>query len=377
MCDTLCALRPNGTLFAKNSDRPPTEVQLIGSHPARSPGGCLSTQYLDIPDVGAVASVLARPDWLWGAEHGVNEHGVAIGNEKIYTAADPYAEPPALIGMDLVRLGLERSHSADEALDVITGLLGQYGQGGVADSVSNEPYFSSFLLADASSGWILETSGRTWAARPVKDHAAISNRLCLGQDWTQASPDVHGDFDAWRNPEAPTGHADIRLASGEAYLSGDHLPTPASMVAHLRNHGDGSLAPPPYALPDGTGVTVCMHVRGYQATTSSMVAWLPTEGPVRAWMAPGSPCVSVFVPVFPPAAVPGQLGQVELWKAFARLRDRVEADSDTIGAVRAELDPIEQELWEQADDLVERPNAWTAFAEQAGRRVAEAAARLA
>lgn len=272
---------------------------------------------------------------------------------------------------------MERSRSAEQALDVITGLLSRHGQGGVADSVSNEAYFSSFLLADASSGWVLETSGRTWAARPVEGYAAISNRLCLGRDWTRASPDVHGDFDAWRNPDAPTGHADVRRAAGEAYLSKDRRPTPASMVAHLRDHGDGGPAPPPYALPDGTGVTVCMHVRGYQATTSSMVTWLPIEGPVRAWMAPGSPCVSVFVPVFPPVAVPVQLGQVELWRAFARLRDRVEADADAIAGLRAELDPIERDLWEQADDLVERPDAWGAFAEQAGRRVAEAAARLA
>jgi len=37
-----------------------------------------------------------------------DEHGVAIGNEKVYTKANPNKEPPALIGMDLVRLGLER-----------------------------------------------------------------------------------------------------------------------------------------------------------------------------------------------------------------------------------------------------------------------------
>ena len=79
--------------------------------------GALRTQYLEIPDGDAFATVLARPVWLWGAEHGVNEHGVAIGNEMVNTVDDPRIAPPALIGMDLVRLGLERAATADEALE--------------------------------------------------------------------------------------------------------------------------------------------------------------------------------------------------------------------------------------------------------------------
>src|SRR5205814_925020 len=69
-------------------------------------------------------------------------------------------------------------------------------------------------------------------------------------------------------------------------------------------------APPAASMPDGTGVTVCMHVRGYQATASSLIAELPSDTgrSVRAWVAPGSPCVSVYVPVFPPDGVPRELG---------------------------------------------------------------------
>src|SRR6185503_9640723 len=100
---------------------------------------------------------------------------------------DPRLAEPALIGMDLVRLGLERSRTAEQALEVMTALLERHGQGGVADRTHAEAYFSSFLVADPTQAWVLETSARTWAARPVDDTAAISNRLTLGTDWARAS----------------------------------------------------------------------------------------------------------------------------------------------------------------------------------------------
>jgi secernin len=383
VCDTLYLTTPTGALFAKNSDRPVAEVQLIESHGRRPGGGLLRTQYLELRDTGASALLIARPEWLWGAEHGVNEHRVAIGNEKIYTTVDPYAAPPALIGMDLVRLGLERARDADEALDVITGLLERHGQGGVADASTGEPYFSSFLVADPRRAWVLETAGRTWVARPVERGAAISNRMTIRTEWTRASADVGAgdDFDAWRSIDAPTGHADGRLASSRALLdrcarSGDA--SPAGLVAHLRDHGQGPwgapgtvVSLPAQALPDGTGVTICMHVRGYQATTSAMVAALPTDpdAPLRAWVAPGSPCVSVFVPVFPPASVAGQLADAALWQRLAKLRDRAEMDPDALAEIRAVLDPIEADLWAEADELAHSPARWEAFTRAAGSRV--------
>ncbi len=215
MCDTLCVLGGGRTLFGKNSDRPVHEPQVIETYAARPADGQLRTQYLEVDDPGACAVVGSRPTWLWGFEHGVNEHGVAIGNEKVWTVDDPHAAPPALIGMDLVRLGLEQGATADDALDAITRLLETHGQGGVGEEDPPDPYWSSFLIADARGAWVLETSGRTWAARRAEDGATISNRISLGADWTRASNDVPegADFDRWRNPRTPTGIADHRLAA--------------------------------------------------------------------------------------------------------------------------------------------------------------------
>ncbi len=256
----------------------------------------------------------------------MNEHGVAIGNEKVWTTDDAKAAPAALLGMDLVRLALERARSADEALDQLTGLLATHGQGGSGEQDHDEPYFSSFLIADATGGWIVETSGRTWAARPVGAGAAISNRISLDTDWTRASADVAAgrSFQDWRDPKAPTAIADLRLDATRACIATgvaahDDEFGPRDLVATLRDHGSGPWGAPGAApdecspVPtevdaDWNGVTVCMHLRGYQATTASMVAELPTdpEAPLRAWVALGSPCVSVYVPVLPSPGSPGR-----------------------------------------------------------------------
>ncbi len=97
---------------------------------------------------------------------------------------------------------------------------------------------------------------------------------------------------------------------------------------------------------------------------------------MRAWVAPGSPCVSIYVPVFPPLAVPAALGEPATWQRFAALRDRVERDADALGGIRGVFAPVEAELWAEADALPERPDAQAAFVEQAWSRVEEAVVRV-
>src|SRR5436190_1352043 len=307
MCDSLCFRTSTGMVLAKNSDRPPSETQTLLAHAARPPGGLVDTQYLRIADPGAAPFVGSHPTWLWGAEHGVNEHGVAIGNEKIWTVDDPHALPPALLGMDLVRIGLERGPTADAARAAITSALTEHGQGGSGEPGEDAPYFSSFLVVEARGGWVIETSARTWAARPVGDGSSISNRIALSPDWRAA---------------------------------------------------------------DFRGITVCMHAGGHQATTAAMVVELRAGAPVRAWACLGSPCAGVFVPFFPPAP-PTALSDPAQWQRFTRLRERVEADPDALPAVRRVLAPVEAELWTDADDCFAtgEPAALAAFPGTASARV--------
>lgn len=400
MCDTACAIQAERALFAKNSDRPVREPQVVEAHPRRAAGGTLDTTYLTVADAGAHAVIGSRPEWMWGFEHGVNEWGVAIGNEEIWTVDDPAAAPAGLTGMDLVRLGLERARTADDALDAMVGLLDEYGQGGVGNREAGEAYFSSFLIVDARTGWVLETSDRTWAARRVGTGAAISNRITIGTEWERASADVASgaDFDAWRSAHMWTGHADVRLAANRAAIV-ERAATvePADLAAALRDHGTGpwgrpgstsAAVPPPGRAFDpqtGDGVTVCMHLRDYQATTSAIVAALPVDegGPVRVWVALGNPCASIFVPGFLPSAVPPAFGEVATARRFADVSRSVEATHGgaRLEHVRAVLDPLEADLWQEADALVSRgdssdTHASTRFAADAWSRVDAALAAL-
>jgi dipeptidase len=384
-------------VFAKNSDRPPGEVQVLWPFGRRASAGCtLRTQYLSIGDTGAHATLLSCPTWLWGAEHGVNEHGVAIGNERVSTTHDAASAKPALIGMDLVRLGLERARSAAEAVDVLTGLLRTCGQGGIADAVHQEAYDSSFLIADPLQAFVLETAGSDYAVAPLPAGGALSNRITLGTDWASASPNLApgDDFDRFRDKDEDTAFADVRLAASRRFLAGTGSGglTSAGTASHLRDHGtgpwgapgvDGPVCEPPTRVgADRRGVTVCMHVRGMSVTAASLIAELPVDvdegAPLRVFAAAGSPCVSIYVPAFPrtasgpPPFVPFELSGEDLWQAADSLRQLVEADPAALPAVRATLQPVEDELWAEADAVLEFPGRWAEVGGSWGGRALDA-----
>jgi hypothetical protein len=296
MCDCLVALAratsEGRTLFAKNSDRPPDEPQRLEWLPPAKDDGPVRTTYVEVPGDETVGALVSRPWWLWGVEHGVNEAGVAIGNEAIYTTLDPRTVPPALTGMDLVRLGLQRATTARAALEVMVGLLERHGQGGSGHVSEDRPYWSSFLVADPAEAWVLETSGTAWAAEWIGDTRAISNRTTIAA------------FDAeHRHPGQPVETlVDPRLEASRAVLAAEPVDVD-DLKTHLRSHVGKD------------GYTLCMHVPDVEATTAALIAELPSGPRPRVHVLLGSPCNSVFVPLF----VGRALGEPVAWERFAAL----------------------------------------------------------
>jgi len=185
MCDTFVALSDTTlsreVIFGKNSDRPKGEIQDIVTLPAQnySSGTVVQCTYLQIPQAKQTfAVVLSKPRWMWGAEMGANEQGVVIGNEAVWTT-QPYNDT-GLLGMDLVRLGLERGATAIEALGVIVELLEKHGQGGNCAEHFVFNYHNSFLTADKNEAWVLETAGKYWVAERITSGTrSISNNLSI------------------------------------------------------------------------------------------------------------------------------------------------------------------------------------------------------
>ena len=276
MCDLLCAL-PDATgsvtLFAKNSDRPPDEPQDFESRPSRRDVGVVHATHVDVPahpgDTFAVFG--SRPAWGWGMEQGVNERGVAAGNATIYTTLDPRSAPDGLTGMDLVRLVLERAPTASRGADLIAELLATIGQGGSGHVGTCRPYWSSFVIADPSTAFVVETSGNDVAVEAVASTRATSNRTTIPA------------FDAaHRHPRQPVAAlVDPRLQASERALAIRPV-TVSALRQHLASHEGGE-----------GGWTVCMHVDladHREATTAAMVAELPVGGPPIVHHLTGSPC---------------------------------------------------------------------------------------
>ncbi|MFX1389480.1 MAG: C69 family dipeptidase [Promethearchaeota archaeon] len=183
MCDTYVALnsvtKDGNIIFGKNSDRILSETQLITYAPRKQyeSNEKLKCTYIEIPQVSETYAVLlSQPYWIWGAEMGANEHNVVIGNEAVWSK-EPL-EDNGLLGMDLLRLGLERSKTAREALNIITELLEEFGQGGV-HLPNGLNYHNSLIIADPNAAYVLEMVGRWWIAEEIKDFRSISNDLSI------------------------------------------------------------------------------------------------------------------------------------------------------------------------------------------------------
>ncbi|XP_051872056.1 secernin-1-like [Pristis pectinata] len=196
------------TIFGKNSARPGHEVQEVIYVPAIShePGSKVQCTYITIDQEERThAVILSKSSWMWGAEMGANEHGVCIGNGAVMTR-ETAAETEALLGMDLVRLGLERGTTAKESLDVIVSLLGAHGQGGnnFEDGEMLHLFHSSFLIVDRTEVWVLETAGKYWAAEKITEGVrSICNRLSITTNIEAEHPELrsYAQSKGWWNGE--------------------------------------------------------------------------------------------------------------------------------------------------------------------------------
>lgn len=394
MCDTLVAIgsaTADGTvILAKNSDREPNEAHVLVHIPRahHDPGTMVKCTYIEVPQAPETYEVLlCKPFWIWGCEMGVNEHGVAIGNEAVFTR-EPYNKAPGLIGMDYIRLALERADTARRALEMIVQLLETYGQGGNCGFRHKTYYHNSYIIADPREAWVLETVGKQWAAERVRDVRTISNGLTIGSEWDEASPGLveYAVEKGWCKSRDDFHFARCysdflytrldgcraRQRRSTAILESEkgHI-TVETMMAALRDHGPEASADPLWNPGRGWVMdTICVHA-GLGPTRPSQ-----SVGAMVAHLIPGMPvvwvtgtsgiCTSIFKPVFlGGAGLPSTSGlDVEptgtydprtLWWRHERLHRQVIRDYATrMPLYREERDTLEASFLREAEEMVTR-----------------------
>jgi secernin len=393
VCDTWVAMRDatltHQVILGKNSDRPIFDCQPLLLQPRRPwpAGSTVQLEYVELPQVERTYATLgSSPYWCWGYEEGINEHGVAIGNEAIFSrplrqAAEAYGEGRGpdlgLTGMDLVRLALERSRTAGQAVEQMGAWIEKYGQFGSGVPTRDHAkggYDNAFIVADADEAWVLEGVGRRWLARQITEgYASISNQPAIRTEWDMGSGDVvdHAIEKGWWPPdlrdrfdfarayvdERVPRHASHMRAMRTRQLLAEQAGriTPRWMMRIARDHYEGSFLGGPYfdaADPDFH--SICMHVSPsgftWGSTASSCIAVLPGSPDALPvfWWTPGPPCNGCYVPfvvhgrelpatvsragtfgkrVVPPPQVEADTFAPEsYWWQFRRLMDVVKGD---------------------------------------------------
>ena len=210
MCDTWVALGDitlsQNVIFGKNSDRPIFDCQPLVFSPRKEwpANSNIQTEYIELPQANVTYAHLgSRPYWCWGYEEGINEYGVVIGNEAIFTktfrdAAESlnngHQPELGLLGMDVIRLALERSQTARQAVEIMGELIeryGQFGSGVPTKSHREGGYDNSFIIADPHEAWVLEAVGKRWAARCTSHgYTSISNQPSIRDQWDLGSRDL-------------------------------------------------------------------------------------------------------------------------------------------------------------------------------------------
>jgi len=327
MCDTLAyfsRVESGRSFFAKNSDRDPGEVQIIEITRAgrNIETGYLSeklAKYTEGPFRSlkkifgqfehSYAALISRPLWIWGAEMGVNEKGVAIGNEAVFSKQK--LNKDGLLGMDILRLALHNAENADAAADFIIHLLEKYGQGGDGSYSGTLKYHNSFIIKDPKKAVVLESSANSWVCRDVFDSASVSNCYTIEKDYDRASENLNGkniakELESWFYTFFANGH--FRQKYTSAYIKNQDKGLP-QLFSLLRSHINTQ-----NNRPKGGMKSLCVHP-GFlikSETSSSMVVDYYGLQQIIWHISSPNPCVSLYKPLI--------LGEAESFPLFADMK---------------------------------------------------------
>jgi dipeptidase len=213
---------------------------------------------------------------------------------------------------------------------------------------------------------MLETAGREWVVREVKDKAGVSNCYSIGKDFDMASENLEliARERRWLSPgeefdfaKAYTGHV-ANLAGGtqryrrsNKLLAQNKIHGFSTLAAILRDHHEDELIAPRFGATNATFVSLCMHagIWGASETSASLLARYDEDLGIVARYAPAQACLSAYIPVYM-TGLPEKMQRAErkydensLWWQVKRLGLLVAVDEEHFAEdVRRELADLEQ-----------------------------------
>jgi len=386
-------------LFAKNSDRFANEGHVLLSFPRQTHDPdkeLVQTTYKALPQVEETYTILlSSPFWLYGCEMGTNEFGVTIGNEAVFTKEQERDE--GLIGMDFIRLALERSKTASEALDCIISLLEQYGQGGNHHPPSSyvEKYHNSWLITDSNEAWVLESADKWWIAEKVDDVRTISNALTIGTKYDR----IHSNLIEYAKEKGyckskkdfnwakafTAGRTDKRTWGGKGLIRHDYTTRELKekegeinvplMMSILRDHNIKETKKEKYWNPSKGGMDcICIHEKPLfvpTQTTASMISKLISEDTHVHWITGTSaPCTSLFKPVFIQIGLPNirelsttpneTYDDSSLWWMHERVHRAILEDYPTrIKVIQPDIAHYEEKWIKRVNDTISKTDSFS------------------
>ncbi|XP_052096140.1 secernin-2-like isoform X5 [Mytilus californianus] len=268
------------------------------------PGSKVMCTYIEIDQVPKTnAVILSKPAWMWGAEMGANQHGVCIGNEAVWTklnSDDDLTE--RLLGMDIVRLVLERVKTSKEGVELIGELLNNYGQGGSCyESTQLSAYHNSFLLADRTEAWVLETAGRFWAAELIKEGVRnISNQLTIGTKIDMMSPNLIEEAKSSGLYKESDGDFNFSLVFAKDTTPVNRFVNGKRLLEEYSKEGKFGMRDMAKILRDEKNEICRLGGGGLSLSTGSQISVIPTGAslspPLHWFTATPNPNVSIYKP---------------------------------------------------------------------------------
>lgn len=312
------------------------------------------TSHLALPQVRQTFSVLGVQSIdRWGFTHGVNEHRVTIG------ITDWKSRLPAgsavLTGPELVRLALERSRGAHQAVEVLTDLLERHGHG---ESTAHGTNDHIFLIADASEAFVLETAGRYWALLECGSTRAVTDVAMIRQDWRRLAPGLASFVieQGWTQDDG--SKIDFVRCLGE---------NPGQTKDAQKRWGRASLA-----LAQQQGAIDLHYLRRMLAehyfenrdilpvsNTALMSSFLTdlhkTDQPTLAWVAFGSPKVALYFPLCLVGELPTAFTECTATSIPQRMQDLQKmAQTRDRTKLPAILERLQTKFDQDAEDFVAR-----------------------